>query len=430
MNEKMQSEVSLLAGFISFFVLGLLLLLAPNFFAGAIHLIISLSTIFISLIFLVFSTLKKKNVQNILLSISTLVVGVFFYFNPQKMLALFPITFGLYMFVNGLIKFTIAFLYRYRGFDGFLRMFIFSIIDFAFAYVMILFPIRNISTLTFISSLYLFGVSLTFLYDYLRELFPKQFTGRRHIRINLPIIFSVFIPYTVYTKINKFLTKYETPVVIKNKEIDDKVDLEIFIHVKETNIGKFGHADLSFDGKVYSYGCYDERSKRLFDLIGEGTLFEIDNPEDYIKFCTKHSNKTIFVFGLSLTKKQKENVHKELEKVKSYTYRWKCDQELDLSKRYDDYASILYRYTKAKFYKFNKSTYKLYYLLWTNCVKLVDKVLASSGSDVIRLNGVITPGAYYHYLDGEFKRKNSNVISKNIYTDTDNKELKELVKIK
>ena len=52
----------------------------------------------------------------------------------------------------------------------------------------------------------------------------------------------------------------------------------------------------------------------------------------------------------------------------------------------------------------------------TNCVKLVDDVVGTTGSDLLTINGVITPGAYYEYLENEFKKKNSNVITKQIYS--------------
>ena len=71
----------------------------------------------------------------------------------------------------------------------------------------------------------------------------------------------------------------------------------------------------------------------------------------------------------------------------------------------------------AEFYKFYKSTYKTYFLLSTNCVKLVDEVVGATGSDLLKINGVITPGAYYEYLEQEFKKEKSNVITKQIYTN-------------
>ena len=204
-----------------------------------------------------------------------------------------------------------------------------------------------------------------------------------------------------------------------DKNTSGNVDLEIFIGVKDSLIGKFGHADLCFEDKVYSYGHYDDASKKLFDCMGDGILFIVNDREKYLKFCAEHSKKTIFAFGITLTDEQKVKIKKELNKVKSYTYRWKCLQEENKKEEYGDYASCLYRATKAKFYKFSESTYRLYFVLWANCVKLVDNVLKAAGGDILRLNGVITPGAYYYHLNNEFKKKESNVIRKEIITNKD-----------
>ena len=89
---------------------------------------------------------------------------------------------------------------------------------------------------------------------------------------------------------------------------------------------------------------------------------------------------------------------------------------MNIKKKENDYAISLIKETNAKFYKFKKSSYKTYFLLSTNCVKLVDEILGAYGSDLIKINGVITPGSYYAFLEKELKKENSNVISKQIYT--------------
>ena len=78
--------------------------------------------------------------------------------------------------------------------------------------------------------------------------------------------------------------------------------------------------------------------------------------------------------------------------------------------------------TGAKFYKFYRSSYKTYFIFFTNCVKIVDDVIGATGSDLLKINGALTPGTYYDYLDREFKRQNSNVITKEIYTYKNKKE--------
>lgn len=416
MKEKYISRLSLIINAIIFTGVGLTLTFIPTKSLGIFHFVVSMLISLLGLVSFIFNIIKTKKKMYIFISISTFSIGMFFYANPTKFLVIFPLVFGLYMLINGIIKLVAYLIYKGDKLKGTFATFVNSLIDFIFSFIMLSNPSKNIRTLTIVLGIYLILFGLNYLYDLIKDLFPKLFSRKkRRIRITLPIILSTMIPYQVYTKINTLLDKYVTPVHINHKNTSGNVDLEVFIHVKDTSIGRFGHADFCFEGKVYSYGCYDEQSKKLFETIGDGTLFTIEDKEKYLKFCTSHSKKTIFVFGISLTDKQKEAIRKEINKVREYAYRWYSDQELDKKNTYNDYASILYKETKAEFYKFSKGKWKTYFLFTTNCVKLVDKVLGATGSDILKVNGLITPGAYYNYLDNEFKLQNSNVISKTIY---------------
>ncbi len=418
MKEKYMSRVSLLINALIFIGVGITLLYIPTTSIEIFHLVVSLLITLLGFVSFIFNFMKAKKKRNILISLSTIFIGCFFYSKPNTFLSLFPLIFGLYMLINGIIKLITYLIYKEEKIHGSYPTLIASLIDFIFSFIMITSPQENIKTLTIILGIYLILFGFTYLYDFVKDLYPKFFSyKKRRLRLTLPIFASAMIPYSVYTKINSVLEKYVTPVHINNKNTSGKVDLEIFIHVKNTTVGKFGHADLCFENQVYSYGCYDDNSKKLFESIGDGTFFTINSKDKYLKFCTSHSNKTIFCFGITLTDKQKERIKLELEKIKEFSYRWLCQQELNNSKEYSDYASILYRYTKAKFYKFYKGKWKIYFLLSTNCVKLVDKVLGATGSDLLKINGIITPGAYYNYLNKEFKRQNSSVITKTIYTN-------------
>jgi len=402
---------------IIFIGVGITLILIPTTSAKLFHLVVSMLISFLGIISLIFNIIKTKNKINIIISMSTFLMGVFFFSKPTTFLSLFPIIFGFYMLINGIVKLLVYVIYKEQKLKGYHPTLISSLVDFIFSFTMIFYPSKNIKILTIILGIYLIFFGLTYLYDFLKDIFPKVFShNRRRIRITLPIFISALIPYRVYTKINDALDKYVTPVHINKKTLGNIVDLEIFVHVKNTAIGSIGHIDLCFENKVYSYGCYDEDSKKMFETLGDGVFFTINSKTKYLKFCTSHSKKTIFCFGITLTDKQKKKIKKELAKIKEYSYRWLCKQELNNAKEYNDYASILYRYTGAKFYKFNKGKWKKYFLFSSNCVKLVDKVLGATGSDILQVNGLITPGAYYNYLNREFKRKNSNIIKKDIYT--------------
>ncbi len=414
MKERVISNLSMIINIFSFLFLGIILIVTPVRSLSLFHLLVSITIIVIGLISAIFNAFREKNIQNTLISLLTFGIGNFFLQNQTSFLAIFPILFGLYILLCGMIKAITFVIYKKRNFKGFFRMLINAIFDLVFALISIFNPVRSIKTLTYLLGFYFIFVSFNYLIDFLNEYSKKT----RKFRLVVPNFLTFLIPYAIYAKINKSLSSEVTSVEI-DKPAKDKVDLEIFIAVKDSNVGKFGHADLCFNNKIYSYGHYDESSKKLFDTVGDGVLFEVNDKKKYLHFCAEHSKKTIFAFGMTLSEKQKSAVQKELDRIESYTYRWKCTQELDSQNEYGDYASCLYRATKAKFYKFKQSNYRLYFVLWTNCVKLVDDILGATGSNILRLNGFITPGAYYYYLNNEFKKKKSNVITKEIITNED-----------
>lgn len=417
MTEKAITKLSLIINSILFISAGITIICFNTKYLDLFHLTTSLLIIGIGGISLILNIIKTKKIKDILLSLSTLIIGLFFYKNKSHLLALFPIIFGMYMLINGIIKFITYIIFKNRENLSYYTVLFGSIVDFLFSFIMITEPIENISRLTIILGIYLILFGITYFKDFLNECFPRKKKKRRSFRITIPIIFSVMIPYKVLLKINNFLEEWKTPVNIENKKTSGSTDLEILIHVKDSNIGKVGHADLCFNGTVYSYGCYDEESKKLFESIGEGTLFEVDDKEAYIKFCNKNSDKTIFCFGITLTKEEKKEIKKELEKIKSYTYNWEDIKVRKKGKKKNNYAEKLQKETNARFYKFKESSYKTYFLLSTNCVKLVDEIVGVTGSDLLKINGVITPGSYYAFLEKEFKKENSNVITKQIYTN-------------
>lgn len=417
MEKKTITKLSYIIISILFLITGLTIIIFKTKYLSIFHIVTSLSITLLGSITLILNIIKSIKIKDISISISTLVIGIFFYNNKKKFLAIFPITFGIYMLINGLIKFITYIIFKKKEKQNYYTVLIGSLIDFIFSFIMIKSPSKNINNLANILGIYLILFSITYFKDFIKECNPTKYLNKekRSFRITLPTIISVMIPYKVLLKINKMIKSNKAIINYTNKNVSGEVDLEIFIHVKDTAIGKFGHADLFFENTVYSYGCYDESTKKFFELIGDGTLFEIKGKEKYLKFCTNNSDKTIFSFGITLTNQEKKTLKKEIEKIKSNTYQWN-----PATNKQNKYAILLQKKTRAKFYKFKQTSYKTYFLLFTNCVKLVDNVLGVTGSDLLKLNGVITPGTYYDFLEKEYKRKNSNVISKSIYTKYNN----------
>ena len=69
-------------------------------------------------------------------------------------------------------------------------------------------------------------------------------------------------------------------------------------------------------------------------------------------------------------------------------------------------------YLKKKY----NAKFKTFFVCRTNCVEVADTILASLGTKVINLEGVLSPGTYYSYLEKEYLKKNSRIFSKTVYT--------------
>ena len=67
--------------------------------------------------------------------------------------------------------------------------------------------------------------------------------------------------------------------------------------------------------------------------------------------------------------------------------------------------------TDGELYKFIKSKFKSYFVLSTNCVLLADTIVGQAGTDILSPKGFIAPGTYQAYLDREFEKPNSIVVS-------------------
>jgi len=331
----------------------------------------------------------------------------------------------MYTILNGIIKAIIYYIYLKDKVKGKIAVLIECIIYFIFGVTLLFSPLLHLNTILTIIGVYclLFGVN--FIKDFIREIIPEKTKNKlkRKVRITLPVFLLTLIPHKVLTKINEYLESSDETiydfVIDKKNNIKEQSDMEVFIHVTSEGIGVVGHVDLYYDGQVISYGNYDNESFKLFGLAGKGVLFVAER-EKYIDFCTNYSKKTIFGYGLKLNEEQKINIKNKLDEIKGNLVKWEPTivediRENKIKPKYKDYASILYESTKAEFFTFKSGKFKTYFGLNTNCVLLADSVIGRSGIDILGVGGIITPGTYYNYFQKEFRRRNSMVVSRNIY---------------
>lgn len=357
---------------------------------------------------------------------------------PILYLSFFSLVLGIWMLFNAIIR-TISFvLYQINKAQGRFVMLMLALLSYGFGLWMVLRPQENIRTVVYVMGAYLLAFGVTHLGDLFRILgITKRGGTRRGFRMSLPVSLAALIPYGMIRRVNDIIDdetvvekkrRRDTRMPFDAKKEDGPPDLEVFVHVTPTGFSRFGHLDICFDGTVMSYGCYDERTRRFFRMFGEGHLIITDQKEKYLAFCCYENKKTIYGFGLRLTKEQKANVRRQIASMLPILTPYYPDTKLAEmgrlpNKTYDDYASRLYRVTGARLYRFLRGKFKVYYSLGTNCVLLADTLISVSGSDIISITGVVTPGTYYDYLNRQFLIKNSNVISRKVYTEANQQDI-------
>ena len=402
--------------------LGILTLtLNQKFIVLIIYLVASLLMIYAisNIIKLITKKDTNQKMQGMIMQIMlNITISCIFFLAPKIPLSLFTLIFGLYAILNSVIKLVNYLIFKINHLKGrFIELLVFAFYLF-FGIFCICIHSTNLKAILLIIGLYFILLGATYISDFITQIIPKKQKNnfKRKFKITLPLFMSVLIPHDALNQINKNKDmKTYTPQKIFKETDEEKPDLEILIHVTKKGFGITGHADICFENKVYTYGNYNHNSFRLFNSIGDGVLVIARDKEKYIKFCIKDCKKTIFVFGIKLTDKQKMIVKDKLNELKKNTYVWDDAYKNTEYMSHNYYATRLYKDVKSSFYKFKNGKFKTYFVCSTNCVSLVDYVLGATGTNIIRLNGIITPGAYYDYLATEYTKKNSNVISYKIY---------------
>lgn len=414
----------------SMMILGVLLIVFGVFIAFSREKLVFTIIQLISTLLIIFNTIElvllalgRNDQKHISLSTAIIgsVAGVIISLFPSIPVSIIVILFGAYGVCNGLAKLITYYLYRKDHIKGRSILLVDSLLFIIIGLCIIFSPIHYAGQLFLLIGIYGICLGYTYIRDGLLILIPSSTKSKfkRKLRVNLPIFLVAIIPYRALKYINKYFLDYEDEGKVnefEEKRINETPNVEVLIHVTEDGYGTLGHVDLVIQDQVISYGNYDRSSFRLFDSIGDGILFTAPKDE-YIKFCIDYSKKTLFSFGLKLDDEQYKRVIDKVKEIESRLYRWYAPIEItgSIDTTQEDYPSHLVRDAKAQLFKFNSSRFKTYFVLSTNCVLLVDSVLGKAGTDLLNINGAITPGTYYDYFDREFHKKNSFVITKKVY---------------
>lgn len=437
------------------FIIGVgLIILGIITLIGEEWLYVNLINIFIVFLFLLslkqiftyFTGKEKEKKGNFISSIINIILCFIFSLFKNIPLSILPLMFGIYLLLNSIVKYINGTIYIHNKSHGYLTEYMLGTIYFIVSLSIIFSPIENLNLFLNIIGIYILLLGINYFVDFIRFLIPSHIKNnfRRRIRISLPTFIEVIIPFSVLNEINYLIDKdnYDEQFIYEMKKDDVEPDMEIFVHSSPRGVNRTGHVDICYNNTVLSYGNYDDSSLKFFNMIGDGVVFTTERNK-YIPFCIEHSKKTLFTFGIKLTDKQKLKINKAIDTIFKNSYDWESPYQDALNeknrknrkrnvnkKKYNDYASCLYKATSAKFYKINSGKFKKYFVLGSNCCRLADYIIGKSGIDLLKMNGIITPGAYYEYLNREFKKKNSMVISRKIYNskNVDKKTIKEIFK--
>ncbi len=417
--KKNNLEITDLIAGIFFAIISILLILGRDILYKNVIYLVAFILFLLSFFQLLKYLFRKLSVKESSKTFSSLIfnffISIIIISLPALSIALLPIIFSLYLFAFGTAQFIMCFLMIENGGGDKIKNFIGGVVYYSISLPILYSPIGNLSRFLIFLALYTLFLSFNFLYDFFSNIISTNAKNKlkRRIRITLPKIFESIIPYSVMTTINKSLDVYDYSYK-SYKTKDMEPNLFILIHTSNRGVNKFGHMDIYCGGNVISYGSYDEGSRKMFELFGDGVIFQTKNYADYVNFCIDNSEKTLFEFGIHLNNRQIDQIRKRIDKIFSNTYSWNYLDDLKYNNG-TSYAAKLYKCTKAKFFKFSSGKYKTYFVLGTNCCYLADDIVGKSGSDILSLNGIITPGTYYDYLEKELYRKKGIVVTKNIY---------------
>lgn len=358
-----------------------------------------------------------------LLSIVASVILIWYQGVPQWLMV---VLFGGYMLVYATACLMQWWLYRLDHVKGRLLLFFTALVLYVVGGIFLLSPSLTIDDMLILFGIYFILLGITYLRDSFELLSSKTKNKvKRKIRITLPAIVCAVIPAKTLNDINAYLKDNEDYEYDDHSQ-EETPDLEVYVHVTDNGFGLLGHMDIGFEGTLISYGNYDVESYKLNSVIGDGVFFLSPIASTIENYLSVEKN-NLFVYGLKLNEQQKDEIRQTINHIVAKGYRWhtKIEREngFDHPQDYqEDYPSRLVYKTGAKFYKFRSGRFKTYFALGSNCVLLADSIIGRLGTDVLSMRGIITPGTYLDYLDKEYHKKGSMVVTRRFYPCLENEQ--------
>ena len=336
---------------------------------------------------------------------------------PQLFLPWIHVVFGWWMLGTGFLSMVDCYINLHDHLPGAPGSFLTGLISITLALFMILGHNMSIKTnvLSVIAGVYFILYGIIGLLFHISLIIHSNQPGIHSWSYSTPVFMNAFMPLRFYNSIHEL--KLASRLEVKKEEIP--TDLHVYIYLKGKGPEMFGHIDISYKGTIWSYGNHDPKTRRLLGTYGDGVLIKADEKR-FLQESIGTDGKTVICYGIRITEEQGKLIENRIAGLMKRAVRWKCDAEIAHDRGKDmsscrDYASRVYKETFCEMYKFTKGKYRTYFISSTNCVMIADELIRNPDLHLIDLNGIVTPGSYLSFLNTEYLKPDSIVVSRTLY---------------
>lgn len=282
---------------------------------------------------------------------------------------------------------------------------------------------QNTFILQLVCGLYCVFYAITCFGDFFAQISKadmKSDKSKRRTHFALPNFVTALFTTKIIKYYDALLEEDDTLTeIVEEKETDTPMDINfhILVHVSHNILSRMGHVDISIGDTVYSYGNYDS-SKNLFGGFISGGAFIIVPKAPYLVHCLTAQRKFVIDYGCSLSDEQMAKVKAKIEDILKSTTELDMDNPDIIDLEHNEGAKPVHD-MNGKLYRVDKGPFKRYFAISSNCVQLADNIIGETGFDALSKNSIRTPGAYYDMMDKQFKRKNTRVLTKTAYLQTE-----------
>lgn len=362
---------------------------------------------------LVYKGLRRHSVRHFIFAALAFAFALVLMFSSVIPEWMIRVSFGLYCLIMGSAMLIQQGIYIYENVRRPFMNWVFSCAYMMIGFLLLFTPRITISVLIRLFGCYFILLSVRYFSD-MRELTNPNYTWKRAFHVSLPTVFAALIPDWTLQKIN---THFREGIDVETYPLksDEEPILKAMVHIGPDGFQKVGHFSFAYKDIVFSYGNYDHDSDRLGGLLGDGVYFNVPFSL-YLPNIIQYEHNTIFEYGIQISPEQEKQLDELIRQLRESSYRWytRIEREDGYSRFRDyeaDYGCRLHYRTGAKFYKIRKGRFKTYWVMGENCVMFADLMLGMIGADILSMRGIVTPGTYFDYLQQEFEKENSPVVS-------------------